>query len=257
MITEDAKEDAAMKGISFFLGVLLVTISYSYDAGAQAVFTEDEAQFFADNPGLSTQNFSSGKVTPGNIVTCEVPVDSFSSDDCFDPGDIMPGIQFQNGPVPGDFGIVLAGPNSLNNTNPVNVLIPDTYADNFEIVFPFGVNAAGMHLGCMFDNTGPCGDVYEVRVLGIGGVTLIATDVLTSDQFDKFIGVTSTEPITKIALINITEPSLKGLRDVSFLVPTPLITNIPTLSEWGMIAAAVGFVLVGAFYVVRRRRATA
>lgn len=32
---------------------------------------------------------------------------------------------------------------------------------------------------------------------------------------------------------------------------------IPTLSQWGMIAAAAGFVLIGTFYAVRRRRAQA
>jgi hypothetical protein len=32
-------------------------------------------------------------------------------------------------------------------------------------------------------------------------------------------------------------------------------TNIPTLSEWGMIAAASGLMLVGVFFAVRRRRA--
>jgi hypothetical protein len=32
-------------------------------------------------------------------------------------------------------------------------------------------------------------------------------------------------------------------------------TNIPTLSEWGMIAAAGGLVLVGVFFAVRKRRA--
>ena len=32
------------------------------------------------------------------------------------------------------------------------------------------------------------------------------------------------------------------------------ITNIPTLSEWGMIAAVAGLVIVGVFFAVRRRR---
>jgi hypothetical protein len=31
--------------------------------------------------------------------------------------------------------------------------------------------------------------------------------------------------------------------------------NIPTLSEWGMIAAAAGLALVGVFFAVRRKRA--
>lgn len=35
------------------------------------------------------------------------------------------------------------------------------------------------------------------------------------------------------------------------------LDTVPTLSEWGMIATAAGFVLIGAFYAMRRRRATA
>lgn len=35
------------------------------------------------------------------------------------------------------------------------------------------------------------------------------------------------------------------------------LSNIPTLSEWGMIAAAAGLVMVGVFFAVRRRRAAA
>ncbi len=31
--------------------------------------------------------------------------------------------------------------------------------------------------------------------------------------------------------------------------------NIPTLSEWGMISVAIGFVLIGVFFAVRKRRA--
>jgi len=35
------------------------------------------------------------------------------------------------------------------------------------------------------------------------------------------------------------------------------LNNIPTLSQWGMIATAAGFVLIGAFYAIRRRKAQA
>lgn len=33
------------------------------------------------------------------------------------------------------------------------------------------------------------------------------------------------------------------------------VSNVPTLSEWGMIAAAAGLALVGVFFAVRRRKA--
>jgi len=41
------------------------------------------------------------------------------------------------------------------------------------------------------------------------------------------------------------------------VVYTASQTPIPTLSEWGMIAAAAGLILVGVFFVIRRKRAAA
>lgn len=38
---------------------------------------------------------------------------------------------------------------------------------------------------------------------------------------------------------------------------TGSFTNVPTLSEWGMIAAAAGLAIVGVFFAVRRRKAQA
>ena len=35
------------------------------------------------------------------------------------------------------------------------------------------------------------------------------------------------------------------------------VSNIPTLSEWGMIAAAAGLGLVGIYFIIRRKRAVA
>lgn len=46
--------------------------------------------------------------------------------------------------------------------------------------------------------------------------------------------------------------SSQGFAECTFTNRGP--SNIPTLSEWGMIAAAAGFVLIGAFYAMRRRR---
>jgi len=42
----------------------------------------------------------------------------------------------------------------------------------------------------------------------------------------------------------------------TFIAEVPSISNpIPTLSEWGMIAAAAGLGLVGVFFVLRKRKA--
>ncbi len=39
--------------------------------------------------------------------------------------------------------------------------------------------------------------------------------------------------------------------------PPPVFVGVPTLSEWGMMAVAAGFGLLGAFYAVRRRKLSA
>lgn len=39
----------------------------------------------------------------------------------------------------------------------------------------------------------------------------------------------------------------------SYELAPPPVNNIPTLSEWGMIAAALGFGIVGGWFVLRRR----
>lgn len=40
-------------------------------------------------------------------------------------------------------------------------------------------------------------------------------------------------------------------------ITNTLRTNVPTLSEWGMISAAAGLGLIGVFFVLRKRRAQA
>lgn len=244
-----------MKGFSFFFGVLLFAVLSSFNAAGQTELTTNETQFRADNPGLFTQDFSSALVSPGNTMSCFTPVDA-SSFDCFDPGDILPGIAFQNGPVPVDFGLSIAGPNAVGNTNPEKVLITTQYFGDFEVVFPVGnVRAAGINAGCMFDSSGPCSIVVELRVLGVGDTVLVATDVLVSDQFNTFLGVTSSEVITKIVLRNLGGESFKGVSDVLFPIGAQA-ENIPTLSEWGLIAMASILGIVG-FIVINRRKASA
>ena len=247
-----------MMRIPYHLTVLLISLIYSYDASAQVDFTNNEAQFNDEHPGLVTQDFSVSDFSPGETECCEVPVDENSDDLCFSPGQILPGIQFQNGPVPADFGICLAGPDSLGNNNPIDVLIAESFSLDFETVFPGdNVRAVGLRAGCLFDFGGPCSTVIEVRVFGPGNADLGATDLGVTDQFDSFIGIESTVSIKRIRLSNLGDPSLKGVGEVRFEGAGRGRENIPTLSELGMIAAAAGLGMIGVLYAVRKRRVQA
>jgi hypothetical protein len=51
------------------------------------------------------------------------------------------------------------------------------------------------------------------------------------------------------------EDTIDGLAWRGECGPTPTPTQIPTLSEWGMISAAVGLGFIGVFFTLRKRRA--
>ena len=63
-------------------------------ASAQVTFTDNEAEFLAQNPNLAIQDFESGNVAPGSVVSCSQIINENTNDACFSPGDILPGIEF-------------------------------------------------------------------------------------------------------------------------------------------------------------------
>jgi hypothetical protein len=94
-------------------------------------------------------------------------------------------------------------------------------------------------------------------VFGQGDALIGSTNVAVTDFFDTFLGIQSDVPITRINLSNGNQLLFfEGIDRISFGF-SDFTANIPTLSEWGMIAAAAGFALVGMFYALRRRRASA
>jgi hypothetical protein len=69
------------------------------------------------------------------------------------------------------------------------------------------------------------------------------------------IGITITDIPGGVTALCTTEAEARA--SCTFLNLRGESSGIPTLSEWGMIAAAVGLVLIGAFYAMRRRKASA
>jgi hypothetical protein len=66
----------------------------------------------------------------------------------------------------------------------------------------------------------------------------------------------ASETVRFRAAVVVTEGPLNGSIDDLSCVTQPVVaSSIPTLSEWGMIAAAAGLGLVGFFFVARRRKA--
>jgi len=199
------------------------------------------------NSGLATQDFQSGKVAPGGDVLCSTIIDKNTNDDCFSPGDILPGIQFLNDPQVG--GLILFGSNF--DGNPFNALLTFDQPDDFEIRFTSAtVTAAGIDVGCF--SMGPCDSTVIVSVFGPGNSFLGETSVNATNEFDSFIGIESSDIITRVVISG--PPQIfEGIDRISFGIRS---TNIPALNVWGLIAMACILGIVG-FIVLRRRNVVA
>lgn len=221
---------------------------------AAVIFTTNAPQFLSDNPGLLLQTFDRGNVAPGGLNSCVTPVDSNSNDNCFSPGDILPGIAFSTDPDFGDTN--LAGPFWFGNLNPRKVLVPDGSKQKSVITFPGNdVRAVGLELGCLFDGNGTCvGQTMLVQVYGAGDALLGETIVQVDDKFESFLGINTDEQIERITFIDAdleTQLSFNGVEKVYF--PNEALFNIPTLSQYGVAVSA--FTLgIAAVYAIRRRR---
>jgi hypothetical protein len=217
-----------------------------------------------NNPGLASQDFQSGNAAPGGIAGCFVPVDTNSNDNCFTPGQILPGIQFIDNPVhppPGEFGMNIIGSNFGVTGNPFTALINNFFAASFDIVFlDNNVSAVGMDMGCVDAIGGdtPCSNSLVVQVFGVGDVFMRSTTVAVTGAFDTFLGLSSAQTISRINLeLESPTPEIaKGIDRISFGEATAVVSQVPTLSEWGLIAMAGILGIIG-FIVIRRRNVTA
>lgn len=236
-----------------FLTLFLFSVT---PALAQVSFTTDETQFLALNPGLQFQDFL-GTVVNSPLV-CNPPENSQSNDDCFTPGQILPGIEFTVDPGGGVNALVLLNGNFFGNGNPPNVLIANLPGDALDVIFTApNINAVGLNVGCV-DEGDQCtvgSSSVSVSVFGAKGF-LGSTVIPVTSAFNSFVGINTLEPITEISIQD-EDPDfiLQGMLNIWF--GTAVERNIPTLGEWGMIAAAAGLGLIGVFFAVKRRRTQA
>ena len=240
--------------VQIFTGVILAVLLTAWTVPAEAgvAFLIDKFEYIENHPNQLVQNFNAGKVSPGVFEICSQPVDEFSDDDCFDPGDIFPGLAFATSPI-GANVIFLGGINFQGAANPQNALARGSGpGSTFDVLFENGVTSAGMDIGCFAEGSN-CNTLQTVRLIDADGVTIDSIQVKTDDFFSTFVGFDSTIPVVRV---NISGPEdfAQGVDEVRF---GQLPSNIPTLSEWGMISAAVGLMLVGVFFAVKRRRAQA
>ncbi len=219
-------------------------------ASAQVTFLFNKGEYIANHPHQTIQTFAAGNVSPGSFTFCLSPVDQFSNDKCFVPGDILPGLVFTDDPVGSE--LFLAGVHLNGAPNPRKALSVGGDLTDLDITFPDGgVHSAGIVLGCFVEGPG-CSTTLAIRLFGAGDAPLGNTQVLVSDRFDSFIGFDSPVTVTRIEIAGPDSGNtVEAIDEVRF---EGVSRDIPTLSEWGMISAAAGLGLIGVFFAVKRRR---
>ena len=74
--------------------LVFVVIGTAVSVTAQTNFYTDRSAFEADFPGLTVEDFEEARFPAGPVTLCEEPINSLSNDDCFIPGEIIPGVDF-------------------------------------------------------------------------------------------------------------------------------------------------------------------
>ena len=122
-------------------------------------YYSSRVDFDASYPGLPVEGYENGSMPNGSIIGIPHPLDASSSNAYFDPGDILPGIQFwANNNHSGDeiavLGEQVAG-------SPSKTAVANYYVDSYRIVFDPPVGAAGMDLQ-VYAKSGSCQvDIYD------------------------------------------------------------------------------------------------
>lgn len=220
---------------------------------SQAEYSTDKAAFSAEYPGLTPQMFADSNAGPGESIFCDAPIDSTTNNPCVTPGVIDPAIFFTiNGSAMDAMNI--NGPFVDGFANPNTALVTAASLDTFIIRFTeeIPVNVVGLDIGC-FDKSElsfGCSDTVEVEVFGFGGNVIGGFELDVTDQFDSFLGISNGDPIRQIRITPMDpEGAVAGVDAVYF----GFFRDVPTMSEWGMIATVAALGLVS-FMVLRRRK---
>lgn len=156
--------------------------------GSYTTYTDpNEADFLAAAPGLTLENFDSAIAT-STVQSCNGPFNAATNDACFMTGDIVPGIEAYLIDQGGG-GLMLNAPVGSLNANAIDVVGPNSTADDLGLAFSGSPNAIGVDV-LSLGNSG----TVSITVTGLGG-TIAVTNVSVGAGAPSFFGIIAYEPI--------------------------------------------------------------
>lgn len=198
-----------------------------------------------------TETFDNGLAAPGAVAGCTEPLNSASSDACFNPGDVLDGFSMTSDNAN---GLVAIGAGFIGPAQTSTIAGAGTFADITQIAFTPEVTAVGADV--LVGAPAP-GD-FTITAFDSGGVAL-GNVTVTTTAVDEilFAGLTSDTPIASITVEGV-GGSGELLDNLYFgsnaPPPPPVATAVPTMGSVGM-WLMIAFMLAGGTWFARRRGA--
>jgi hypothetical protein len=172
------------------------------------------SSFDSSNPGLLIEDFEEGRISGSQGDTFNAPLSSTSLNSVFLPGEILPGVTFNNSPGASAGGLLLAKPGYAHL--PSQALSVADPSDNLEILFGQGTTSVGLDFFALNNASG-----FDVNIYGAAGLLGTASITARADGVPVFFGVSSTAPITRLS-IDVLGGSTEFIDNVAFsTVPEP------------------------------------
>jgi hypothetical protein len=171
-------------------------------------FYTDRTVFNTAHPGLPVENFSATLVPANSVVTCTGPFNSATSNACFAPGGIRPGISVANSNggdlvvlTPPFFGVpcVSVGPNlfaeagELQFSPPVEAVGLD-FESNTGVPFTVTVFGPAGSLGSTTHSGGIPGAFFGVDTSDAGGISRVTFNAV-GENGELFCNVAFGQPV--------------------------------------------------------------
>jgi subtilisin-like proprotein convertase family protein len=184
------------------------------------VYYTDRATFEADNPGLPVEDWEDTLVAPGAIAGCPAPFDASTSNACFAPGAVLPGLAVQDNPLNdtgggSPDGLVALGVGFAGSAS--DQVAANTFIDSFELLFDPPVTAVGGELVHYLGAS----QTINITIFDENDVQIGSTTGTGTSGAGTFWGVFSDVPIGRINMLSIAPAGdgAEGMDNVTFGTP--------------------------------------
>ncbi|MBU1950792.1 MAG: hypothetical protein KJ927_18910 [Candidatus Eisenbacteria bacterium] len=163
------------------------------------IYFYQRAYFDEAFPGLQVEDFEEGNIGDGQILGCSQPLNEHTDNDCFEPGDILPGIEILTNNDHGGLELALVGPDFFYN--PSKNIAVTSCPDALILEFPDGrVNGLGLDLISYFTE-----EYFEIEIIGEDGFQAF-TQAFAGNS-GRFWGFASEVLISQVIITSPTDQS--------------------------------------------------